>query len=308
MAVLSITTLHYSPYRLVVAVDEDDKASAPFTWDVLATYVAAGGSTSAAFYTYLTTAFTNQAAARTKFRQNYDPICSPLTAIGSGAGSGDTLLANQTNYGALAAAGTNYVAQFAAGAPIDSIGPFTNLLPFRVPQIVLGGGGANPVIYTLTGTDFKGLPQTRTITATGPGTYVGDRAFSTITRLQSNVNPGGTTDLQTGPGFGTGWAFADTTVIVGVNGAAEVPTAVNGASGTVIPASAPNGARIFTVQGKLQHSHSYNTVAPQLVIDQNVSAPNVAGNFRLTLTANKAVITDTATWILDVVFRHSVVW
>ena len=46
---------------------------------------------------------------------------------------------------------TNYVAQIAGGAAIDSAGPFTAFSPTRLPQITLGAGGANPVIYTLTG-------------------------------------------------------------------------------------------------------------------------------------------------------------
>ena len=97
-------------------------------------------------------------------------------------------------------AATNYVAQIAAGSPINSTGPFTTFTPTRVPQIVLGAGGANPVVYTITGTAVEDdtKTQTVTVTATGPGTYVSTKAFSAITSLTSDVNPAGTTDLQAG--------------------------------------------------------------------------------------------------------------
>jgi hypothetical protein len=94
---------------------------------------------------------------------------------------------------------TNYLAQIAAGSAINSTGPFTAFSPTRLPQIVLGGGGANPVVYTITGTSIDtGAVITDTVTATGPGTYAASKPFATITRLQSDVNPAGTTDLQAG--------------------------------------------------------------------------------------------------------------
>lgn len=92
---------------------------------------------------------------------------------------------------------TNYLTQIAGGAAIDSAGPFTAFSPTRVPQIVLGVGGANPTVYTLTGTAIEGgATITETITATGAGTYKSTKPFATITRIQSDVDPVGTTDLQ----------------------------------------------------------------------------------------------------------------
>jgi hypothetical protein len=98
---------------------------------------------------------------------------------------------------------TNYLAQIAAGAAIDTAGPFTTFSPTRLPQITLGAGGANPVVYTLTGTridDTSATPATftQTITAAGAGTYKASIPMATITRLQSNIDPLGTTDLQAG--------------------------------------------------------------------------------------------------------------
>lgn len=114
--------------------------------------------------------------------------CSPLEH--DGRSSASKVLA-------VSLSATNYLTQIAAGAAIDSAGPFTAFSPTRVPQIVLGAGGANPVVYTITGTSISdGAVITETITATGAGTYKSTKPFGTITRLQSDVNPLGTTDLQ----------------------------------------------------------------------------------------------------------------
>src|ERR1041385_8709945 len=64
---------------------------------------------------------------------------------------------------------TNYVAQIAAGAPVNSAGPFTAFSPTRVPQITLGAGGG-AVTYTLTGTDLSGAAQTEQLAFTAAAT------------------------------------------------------------------------------------------------------------------------------------------
>jgi hypothetical protein len=91
----------------------------------------------------------------------------------------------------------NYIAQIAAVAPIDTSGPFVDFNPTRLPQITLGAGGV-ATVYTLTGTDIiTGKSFTQTINATGAGTFKAAKPMR-ITRLQSDVNPAGTTDLQGG--------------------------------------------------------------------------------------------------------------
>lgn len=91
----------------------------------------------------------------------------------------------------------NVVAQYAAGAPLaDTTGPFVVATAPRTMRIVLGSGGANPTVFTVTGTDPDGTAITETITAAGAGTYEGARLFQTVTAFASDVNPGGTTDLR----------------------------------------------------------------------------------------------------------------
>jgi hypothetical protein len=62
--------------------------------------------------------------------------------------------------------------------------------------VTLGTSGANPVVYTVTGT-YCGQDVTEEITATGEGTYEGIQPFTTITAFASDVDPVGTTDLDT---------------------------------------------------------------------------------------------------------------
>lgn len=116
-----------------------------------------------------------------------EKACSPLEH--DGRSSASKVLA-------VSLTATNYLAQIAAGAAIDSAGPFTAFSPTRVPQIVLGAGGG-AVTYTITGTNITdGAVQTEDLVFTGPATIKATLPYATITRLQSNVNPAGTTDLQ----------------------------------------------------------------------------------------------------------------
>lgn len=151
----------------------------------------------------------------------------------------------QQNLGVLPAPGVNYVAQFAAGAPIDSAGPFARFVPPRTCMIARGGAGV-ATVYTVTGTDADGAVLTETINAPGAGPYQGTRAFATVTRFQSDVNPTVTTDLQTGNGFGLGCAASDIDV-VGLDGGAEAPTSTHAATGTVVPGTAPNAVHTYAV-------------------------------------------------------------
>lgn len=94
---------------------------------------------------------------------------------------------------------TNFVAQYAAGAPInDVVGPFTEFHPTRTVRMVLGVGGANPVTVTIYYTDIAtGLATSHGYVLTGAGTYdVTDPAIGVISRITTSVDPGGTLDVQ----------------------------------------------------------------------------------------------------------------
>lgn len=149
--------------------------------------------------------------------------------------------------GALATAGGAYVGQYAAGAPIDdSVGPFAQFFPPRTVQVVAGVGAAAHTV-TITGTDCNGNALTDTINVTAAGTFQGARAFSTVTRVQTNIDPGGTINIQAGTGFGIGPGVA-TLNLLSVNEAVEAPASSHAATGTVIPTTVPNGTRRYAVQ------------------------------------------------------------
>jgi hypothetical protein len=170
------------------------------------------------------------------------------TGSGTAATTSSSIRLQQTTE-PLAAAGTNYVAQYAGGAALNDAGPFTRFIPARTAQIVLGGGAPATVVYTIDGTDPDGAALQEVISSggAGAGTYTGTRAFTTITNITSDIDPVGTTDLQTGAGFGLGAVCANIDG-VGVAGVFEAPVSAHGPTGTVIPTTAPNGVIVYTVQ------------------------------------------------------------
>ena len=94
---------------------------------------------------------------------------------------------------------TNYIAQDAGGSAISETGGFTDFSPGRLPKVVLGVGGANPTVYTITGTDiYTGAVITEDLTAAGASTVVATQPYATITAWSSDVDPVGTSDLQAG--------------------------------------------------------------------------------------------------------------
>lgn len=100
---------------------------------------------------------------------------------------------------AVSVAVTNYVAQYAAGAPIDdSTGPFTEFAPTRIPLATLGAG-AVAVNITLTYIPIEGGAERQQTVAGVAGTSVQfPNAVQQITRVQTDVDPGDTLDIQTG--------------------------------------------------------------------------------------------------------------
>jgi len=94
---------------------------------------------------------------------------------------------------------TNYVAQYAAGAPIDdSAGPFTEFGPTRLPQVTLGGAGGAPVV-TLTYIPIDGgESRTQSVTGVAGATVKFAQPVQIITRVQTSVDPGDVLDIQAG--------------------------------------------------------------------------------------------------------------
>lgn len=173
----------------------------------------------------------------------------------------DASVGTMESFPDLAAGGVNYVAQYAAGAPInDAVGPFNlvNPLPRRTVRAVLGAAGANPVNLHIEGfSSIDGSPLSDDLVLTGAGTYEGFRAFESITLVQTDVDPLDTLDIQTGDGFAVGAALFGAPVLA-VNGAVSGVNSAHSATGTVVPATPPNGALDFLVKFNASHTHTQN--------------------------------------------------
>ena len=170
---------------------------------------------------------------------------------------GNTTQHFEHDWGAIAAPGTAIHAQVAAGAPLNVTTAFTLPFPRRTCEIILGAGGANPVVYTITGTAVDGSTITDMISAAGPGTYQGAKAFETITSLTSNIDPAGTTDLKTGNGVACAQPF-DALDVFAINDVAVAAASSDGASGTIVPnpSTPPDGTRRFSARVSRAHTHN----------------------------------------------------
>jgi len=93
----------------------------------------------------------------------------------------------------------NYVAQYAAGAPIDdSVGPFTEFSPTRLPEVTLGAGAGAPVV-TLTYIPIEGGPErTQSVTGVAGATVKFTQPVQIITRVQTDIDPVDVMDIQAG--------------------------------------------------------------------------------------------------------------
>lgn len=176
--------------------------------------------------------------------------------VGGASAAGNATLYRSHNFLAPAAKGTNYVAQYASGAPIaDVTGPFTRFFPPRNVNVILTGGTAHPVV-TVTGTDYKGATITEAFSfTTGPATIQGTKAFKTITGVSSDIDPGGTVDVKVGDALGLPCGFASIVALAqGVT--LDTVAASDGTTGCVRPTTLPNGALNFTVYFTELHAHS----------------------------------------------------
>lgn len=179
--------------------------------------------------------------------------------------------------GPLAAPGTNYVAQYAAGAPIDdAAGPFVQFIPARTVQVTVGAM-AVPMVVTVNGTDINGTALEEVINVAAPGTTQGARAFATVTRVRTDVNPGDTVDVEAGAGVGLSRGLA-TIHGVSVDGELEAPTSTHVGTGTVVPATPPDGTAVFAVEASYAVTSASGTTGLTVDTDTTgVTVPGVAG-------------------------------
>lgn len=171
----------------------------------------------------------------------------------------------------LAAPGTALHAQVVGGAgAIDVNSGFTQILPHRTVQVV---ASADVVAcnVTIDGTDLDGAAVQEVIPlAGGVETVQGTLAFATITRLRTSIEPGpgtATIDLQTGNGFSIGARFSDADLLA-VAQTVEAIVSSDGPTGTIVPTTAPDGSRDYTVRYRVQptvtdggHTHAAGTLA-----------------------------------------------
>lgn len=157
----------------------------------------------------------------------------------------------------LPAKGVTVHASVAAGAPVNITTAFTMPFPRRSLQITLGVGGTTPV-YTVTGTAPDGTALVKTATFAAASTVdvgAGADIFETITSVTSDINPGGTTIVKTGDGFGIG-AF-DTVDVFSCDGVVESVAVTSTATGGVKPTTAPNGTHCYSARASLAVAHTH---------------------------------------------------
>lgn len=161
-----------------------------------------------------------------------------------------------------AGAANPYHAQVAAGAPLNVNAAWTLYNPARNVQIILGAGGANPVVYTVTGTDYAGEALTEQITALGPGTYNGNSIFHTITSVTSDIDPAGATDILVGErmglpsGFTVAGDILELAVVAAGVATPEAVVATHPTTGGFEPTNKANAARVYRVRYVREHNHT----------------------------------------------------
>jgi hypothetical protein len=138
----------------------------------------------------------------------------------------------------------------------DAVAPVTRHHTPRTAMVV-AGVGAVACNITINGINPRtGLADSEVIAVTAAGTFQGAKAWRTITRVRSNVDPVGTIDIRAGAGAYLGEAVTSIDA-VGVDEVYEAPAgASSAAEGVVLFTTAPNGTRVFTVSFTRGHTHS----------------------------------------------------
>lgn len=147
-------------------------------------------------------------------------------------------------------------AQFAAGSAIDASTVLTAAPhPCRTVQVARGGAGV-ATVYTITGTHpITGAVQTEVINSNGATTVQGTKAWGSVTRIQSDVNPTVTTDVQWGKGFCLDVAFISAQRLSS-DETTDTIASSDPDTGTLVATTAPNAAHVFRAKVTVRHTHT----------------------------------------------------
>lgn len=154
---------------------------------------------------------------------------------------------------ALPAAGTAVHAQAAGGAALALVAGFTNPLPRRTLNIARSDAGPASVNYTCTVTTPDGGSADIVLAVPRNGNASTNIA-GVWSSISTTVDPVSTSDFTTGTGFCVG-SLMTGAPLLSVNGVVEAAVSSDTASGTVVPTTAPDGAKEFTVLYNAPHGH-----------------------------------------------------
>lgn len=157
---------------------------------------------------------------------------------------------------ALPAAGVTVHAQDAGGGALNLTTGFTVPLPARTLVITRSAAGPASVDYEVTWNLPGGGTYAETVAVASGASGESAIAGLGIASITTSVDPVSTTDFDTGDGFSLGMVFSGTPVL-SVDGVRESPAGYDDASGTIVPTTAPDGAKAFTVLVTAQlHTHT----------------------------------------------------
>lgn len=155
---------------------------------------------------------------------------------------------------ALQAKGVTVHAQDPGGAALALVAGFTNPLPRRTLNIARSDAGPDNVDYTCTVKTPDGGSADIVLTVPRNGDATTSIAGE-WTAISTAVDPVSTSDFVTGDGFCLG-IIPGATKILSVNGVVEAIVSSDDGSGTIVPTTAPNGAKEFCVQYSSPHDHT----------------------------------------------------
>lgn len=153
----------------------------------------------------------------------------------------------------LPAAGVPVHAQDPGGAPLNLVAGFSNPVPRRTLAITRGALGPPSVVYTVHQVYADGSNADVPVPV-GPGATAVMTEAGEVTSITSDLDPGDTTDFETGDGFNVGSLFTGA-IALAVDSVEEAAVYSNGVSGTVTPTTPPDGTKTFGVRMFTGHDH-----------------------------------------------------